>query len=269
VSSLWLREDLARGWAGRDPFAVAAAQSGELLKQKDARRTLRFTLGECTYVLKHHAGVGWREILKNLLGLQWPVLDAGPEWRAAQRLAAAGVPSLVLAGYGARGLNPARRCSFTVCEDLGARISLERLCAAWRQAPPPSARKRLLIAQVATLARAMHAAGVNHRDFYLCHLLLDEASWHAARVADDIDLRIIDLHRAQCRARVPAGRRARDLAALAFSARDIGLTRTDRLRFVREYAGGDLRVALGHRALWRAVRRRAARLIARSCRISR
>ena len=52
---------------------------------------------------------------------------------------------------------------------------------------------------------------------------------------------MIDLHRAQVRSAVPLRWRNKDLAALYFSALDIGLTRRDKLRFLRTYFQRPLR----------------------------
>lgn len=54
----------------------------------EARRTLRIEVAGQGYLfVKIHRGVGWKEILKNLLSLRLPVLGAGNEWRAIARLA--------------------------------------------------------------------------------------------------------------------------------------------------------------------------------------
>jgi heptose I phosphotransferase len=87
----------------------------------------------------------------------------------------------------------------------------------------------------------MHRGGVNHRDFYICHFLLQ---LDPPPTADALKLSIIDLHRAQVRERTPLRWRDKDLASLHFSALDIGLTRRDRLRFLRTYFGQPLREIL-------------------------
>ena len=80
-------------------------------------------------------------------------------------------------------------------------------------------------------------------------------------------MHLIDLHRAQIRARVPRRWRIKDLAALYFSALDCGATRRDVLRFVRHYHATDLRSALGaRRGMWRAVERRVQRMQRRGAR---
>ena len=53
----------------------------------------------------------------------------------------------------------------------------------------------------------------------------------------DIKLYLIDLHRVQMRARTPRRWIEKDVAALHFSSMNIGLTRRDRLRFMKSYRG--------------------------------
>ena len=107
----------------------------------------------------------------------------------------------------------------------------------------------------------MHRAGVNHRDCYICHFLL-----HTDRPiqAGDLRLSVIDLHRAQVRERTPRRWRDKDLAALYFSALDIGLTRRDKLRFLRTYFQRPLRQVLRDEARLLAwLERKAAKLYER------
>lgn len=109
-----------------------------------------------------------------------------------------------------------------------------------RTSPPPRL-KRALVEAVARMVGDMHRAGVNHRDCYICHFLL-----HTDKPvnADDFRLSVIDLHRAQTRDATPKRWRNKDLAALYFSALDIGLTRRDKLRFLRTYFRRPLREIL-------------------------
>lgn len=62
--------------------------------------------------------------------------------------------------------------------------------------------------------------------------------------ADDFKLSVIDLHRAQTRRAITPRWRNKDLAALYFSALDIGLTRRDKLRFLQGYFQKPLREIL-------------------------
>lgn len=257
MGALYLRDDLARAWAGDDPYRRAAALDGVVYRAVANRRTLRFEAGGRAYFAKVHRGAGWGEILKNLATLRLPVLGARNEFAACRRLASAGVPAPAVAGFGERGLDPARRFSFVVCDALEGRDSLEDVVSGWHDAAPDPVRRRRLVAAVGAFARAMHDAGVVHRDFYVCHLLLHREHWRQG----EPDLAVIDLHRALIRHRLSARWRRRDLAALLFSVLDAPLSRRDRLRFVEAYRGRPWRQVLRDEgAFWAGVARRAEAL---------
>jgi heptose I phosphotransferase len=238
---LFLDEPFRSLWAGQDPFVAVEALAGDVFRELEARRTLRSEVAGRGYFVKIHRGVGWAEIVKNLLSLRLPVLGAENEWRAIQRLSELGVDSMHAVAYGLRGRNPGRQHSFIITEELSPTLSLEDFCLDWKKHPPGVRLKRALIARVARMARRMHLAGVNHRDFYLCHFLLH---LDPAPTADQFRLSLIDLHRAQLRAQLPRRWRDKDLAALYFSALDIGLSRRDLLRFLVAYFSCPLRQIL-------------------------
>ncbi|MDR2637821.1 MAG: lipopolysaccharide core heptose(I) kinase RfaP, partial [Zoogloeaceae bacterium] len=124
---------------------------------------------------------------------------------------------------------------------------------------PSPGEKYALIAAVAEMVGRMHRAGVNHRDCYLCHFLLRQGAGEPAQA-----LALIDLHRAQVRAATPRRWRDKDLAALYFSALDIGLTRRDKLRFLSRYFARPLSEILSAEASLLAwLEREAVRLLAR------
>lgn len=248
-------------WAGKDAFTAVEALQGKVYRELEGRRTLRTEVEGRGYFVKIHRGIGWGEIAKNLLTAKLPVLGAGQEWAAIQRLTEAGVPTMTAVAYGERGSNPAAQHSFIVTEELAPTTDLEQLTQGWLQQPPEPRLKRALIAEVAKMTGTMHRAGVNHRDCYICHFLL-----HTDKpvTADDLRLSIIDLHRAQVRAATPMRWRNKDLAALYFSALDIGLTRYDKLRFVRDYFQQPLRHILRDEARLLAwLERKAEKLYAR------
>lgn len=257
MATLFLRHDLALAWRGRDAFDAALAIEGETYRVAANRRTVRFDAAGATFFAKLHGGVGAREILKNLVTLKLPVLGARNEFDACRRLAAAGIPAPRVAAFGWRAVHPARGQSFIVCDALTNHVSLETLAERWAGQPPPPRLRRRMILAVADLARAMHDAGVNHRDFYLCHILADAD----ALARGEARLTLIDLHRAQTRGSVPRRWRLRDLAALGFSAAGLRLSRADQLRFAARYAQLSPREALRQDgALWRGAGKRARRL---------
>jgi len=242
---LFLAEPFKTLWANQDPFVAVEALQGEVYRELEGRRTLRTEVAGRGYFVKIHRGIGWGEIVKNLLTAKLPVLGAWQEWQAVARLTEAGVPTMTAVAYGVRGANPACQHSFIVTEELAPTTDLEQLSLNWAQQPPEPALKRALIAEVARMTGTMHRAGVNHRDCYICHFLL-----HTDRpvTVDDLRLSLIDLHRAQTRAHTPRRWRDKDLAALYFSVLDIGLTRRDKLRFLREYFQQPLRQVLREEA---------------------
>ncbi|RRJ82358.1 lipopolysaccharide core heptose(I) kinase RfaP [Aestuariirhabdus litorea] len=262
--TLYLRDDFAAAWSGSDPFERVERLEGEVFRELEARRTLRFELGGRSFFAKIHRGIGWWEIVENLLRGRLPVLGAENEWRAIERLKALGVDTMTAVAYGKRGLNPARQHSFIVTEDLVNTISLEDFCRDWPQQPPTVALKRALIERVAWISRQLHQNGVNHRDYYICHFLLDISAGVEALTAQTIKLSLIDLHRAQIRRKTPQRWIEKDLSGLYFSAMEIGLTRRDYLRFIRTYRQTSLRQALAEQGpLWRRLQRKADKLMAR------
>lgn len=255
----FLEEPFRSLWAGSDPFVAVESLQGKIFRELEGRRTLRTEVAGKGYFVKIHRGVGWAEIAKNLLTLRLPVLGAENEWRAIRRLGELGVDTMRAVAFGQRGENPARQRSFLITEELAPTVSLEDFCRDWPRQPPPPALKHALVRRVAGMARRMHGSGVNHRDFYICHFLL-----HLPVDAESPRLSLIDLHRAQVRERTPRRWRDKDLAALHFSALEIGLTQRDRLRFLRAYFAAPLRDILrDEAALLGHLERESVRLMER------
>ena len=251
---LRLEPDFRAALQGKDTFNDIISLKGVVYREVANRRTLRFELQGKSYFIKAHFGTGWREIFKNLFSLRLPVLGAKNEVRAIRRLEDLRIDTLKIAAYGWRGLNPALQQSFVVTEHLGDTITLEDLCLEWRTSPPLPSFKRRLIYRLAAISRRLHSHGINHRDFYLCH-------FHIPRDDPEGPLSLIDLHRAQLRRRVPRRWLIKDIGGLYFSAMDIGLTQRDLLRFIRDYEGRSLRMALtDNLAFWRDVEARAKKL---------
>ncbi len=253
--SLWLDPAIASALPGmRDPFDVLMDIDGTPWRRHANRCTLAVEIGGKACFIKRHTGAGWGEIFKNLLMGKWPVLDASNEWRALLRLRELGICAAQPLGFGWRGTNPAGRRSFVLMSALEGMRSLATLCGEWREkdADPPA--KRALIGRVARLVRTLHEGGMIHRDLYLCHFLLGEGPVETAPLC------LIDLHRARVGRAVTSRWRLRDLAALDFSARECGLTRRDRLRFLRIYRGSLRETLRSEGRFWRRVERRAVRL---------
>ncbi len=220
------------------------ALKGESFRHQDGRLTQRIVLGAKSYFIKQHSGVGWKEIFKNLIQFRLPVLSASNEWRAINKLASLQIAVPTVVGFGMRGINPATVESFILMEEIAPAVSLETLCADWKQHPPSFADKQKLITAVATIARVMHEHGVNHRDFYLCHFLLHPSQ----------RLYLIDLHRAMRHRLTPERWIIKDLAGLYFSSTQIGLTQRDLYRFMKIYHKSPLHTLLAsEKTFWQKV----------------
>lgn len=236
-----LNEPLATLWRGKDAFEEVKHLQGEVFRELETRRTLRFEMAGNSYFLKWHRGTSLKEIVKNLISLRMPVLGADREWNAIHRLRDLGVDTMHGVGFGEKGLNPLTKTSFIITEDLTPTISLEDYCADWATQPPDVMVKRMLITRVATMVRKMHQGGINHRDCYICHFLL-HLPFNGKE--EELKVSVIDLHRAQIRSQVPRRWRDKDLIGLYFSSLNIGLTQRDILRFMRVYFDKPLRTVL-------------------------
>jgi heptose I phosphotransferase len=253
ADTLYLREDLATAVGSNDPFVFFAGLEGEEFRALESRRTYAVELAGKRFFVKYHRGTGTGEILKNLLQLRLPVTSARNEWQALTRLQELGIRVPVIAAWGKRGLLPQNAESFIVTEDVGTQLNLEDLSRHWRQHPPRFSEKLALIREVAAISRTMHDNGICHRDFYICHFLVQKQR--------NNQLTLIDLHRALVNNTLGLRWIIKDVGSLYFSALDIGLTQRDLLRFVRSYSGTDLRTALGeNRKFWRQVQGRAHKL---------
>lgn len=246
-------------WNEEEAFDRVNALSGEEFRKVAGRRTFRIDLGHTGYFVKTHTGVGWGEVFKNLITGKLPVLGAESEFRAATHLTKLGISTLTVSAFGSRGFNPARAESFLVTEEIAPAVDLEVLTKHWEIEPPSFSFKHSLIGALARLIRDMHEAGVNHRDCYLCHFLL-----HSDSQGGVIRLSVIDLHRAQIRELVSGRWMIKDLAGLAFSALNIGLTQRDCLRFLMKYFECDaVAIFKGRSAELKAIRRRLEKFVRR------
>lgn len=248
-------------FSGADAFDQVMALEGEVYRAKEGRRTLLFHHAGREYFAKIHHGIGWGEIWKNLSSFRMPVTDASNEWKAAEVLEKAGVETVKIVGKGTRGANPASRESFVIMEALAERVEVEDFLKEMGDLPGDTrlALKRAIVRKVADAARRMHSAGVNHRDFYLCHFHILGRDWSQWRRGEEFRLPLLDLHRAQIRAGVPRRWLVKDLGALLFSAVDCPVTDRDLVAFLRGYLGADWkRQVLGDAPLWKGVVRRAS-----------
>ena len=240
MSEIFLDEPFASLWRGKDVFNEVALLSGEEYRRVKSRRTFRCEAAGRGFFIKHHLGIGWKEIGKDLLQFKKPVTGARGEFRAIRLLEKCGVPTMKCAGFGERFFNPAAKESFIITCELAGMPNLEDFFAAGNV---DLLTRRDIIRRLGQSVGKMHAAGVNHRDCYICHFL---------RSPENGTLHVIDLHRAQIRKKVPFRYAVKDVAGILFSALDLSLTYRDIALFYREYKkAGNRDTAAFRKAVWK------------------
>ena len=261
-----LADELKDRFSGVDAFDSVMALDGDIYRAKEGRRTLLFKHGGREYFAKIHSGIGWGEVWKNLSSFRLPITDASNEWKAVELLERSGVETVKIVGKGTRGSNPAGIESFVIMRALDERVEVEDFLKDFGGLAGRGRLilKRKIVRKVADAARRMHGAGMNHRDFYLCHFHIMDRDWTGDEAADEIHLPLIDLHRAQIRGSVPHRWLAKDLGALLFSAIDCEITDRDLVAFLKVYLGDGWREKLvDDAALWSAVVGRASKFYQR------
>ncbi len=218
------------GWQSFDSIWARSADAAIAKNLRTDRVTLRFTLDDCgterSFYIKRHVRSSWKEYVKPLLRLTWPILGARNEWNAILDFHSVGLPTMTPVAFGKAGTD-----SFLITEGLEDCTKVSELITNEEAAlDMPEAVRSRLIDQIASLARTMHGAGLHHQDFYLGHLLLSNS--------DDTRLYIIDLGRVQKHRQLSRRWIIKDLAQLNFSATT--LLPAERLRFLRHYLGRSL-----------------------------
>ena len=234
--------------AGLTTFeAVMNLQGGRPYRVVAGRSTVRVELpdpqgGPRGVYVKRYTSIPCCAGLKRLMRLGPPRSPADAELRNIFHVIDAGVASMrwVAVGEEHPGGGPAQR-SCLVTEEIAGAVQADKYCEAafaGDRSREAVGRKRALVRAMAQLARRLHAAGLVHRDFYLCHILV-----RPVEGAEPV-LHLIDVARVERRLDgAPERWIAKDLAALLFSAwpspathiRSAVFTRTDAMRFACEY----------------------------------
>jgi hypothetical protein len=194
---------------------------------------LRDGRGESAFFLKRHTSPPLREYLKLLTRFSWPK-SAMNEWQAIVRFHEMKLPTMVPVAAGKkRGRFGIVNQSFVLTEEIKDAKRLDHYLEKWHEnplSPEQIKKKRGLIGRLAMITRKMHASGLNHRDYYLCHVFLREREQ-----GKDFELFILDLHRVDIRHKVGQRWVVKDLAALNYSSLGLPIHATDRIRFLKAY----------------------------------
>lgn len=261
-----LRGAFSEAWRLDEAFEKASNVDGHIVRAIANRVTRRFELDGNGYYCKWHNGVGWGEILKNLIRLRMPVISAATEWKALNKLQELQIPCPTPLAYGVSAEGYAKRCSFIITKEIENLESVDVVLRRFNESKEPLTFRSMfkLIVTIADIARKMHLAGMNHRDFYLCHFMIDKEGEMKLAQSKSPTIYLMDLHRAQMRNEVPYRWLVKDLGGLYFSALDLGIGKRHFLRFLKFYFDADLRAILEkRRGLLSAIKKRAVRTYAR------
>jgi heptose I phosphotransferase len=214
-----------------DLFEYLMHIDGQVFRAVATRQTVKVKFGQRYYFIKRHNGVGWLEIFKNWMSFKRPVVSARNEVVAIQALTDLNIPTTPYVADGVQGCVPANLRSFVMTEDLGDIVTLEDIALEWQKQRPRLQYKRALIRRVAEIAGTLHANGIYHRDFYICHFCFkrEEAELFLPQ------LYLLDLHRVEIHHTPSERMQIKDLAALYFSAFTMHLTQRDVYCFVKFY----------------------------------
>ncbi|MCC7201583.1 MAG: hypothetical protein IT393_02815 [Nitrospirae bacterium] len=211
---------------------------GQVLKRLPSRSITKVELPNgrdaATFFLKRHmCTVRPADLLRTLLSgfsISW----GRKEWEVIEAFSKCGIQTLTPVAAGEQ-VSLLRQESFLMTEELTGFQSLESYLKDYFVHPlsvEKMMEKRSLIKELAELAKTMHSAGFNHRDFYCCHIFISRSE-NGKR-----DWRVLDLQRVDRRRWFRRHWIIKDIAALNYSAPSLIISRTDRLRFLIHYTGG-------------------------------
>ena len=227
---IYLDNDIEKYFSSfEDPFKKAKELDGDVYRKTANRITKKFVLNNKAYFLKYHGPIGYVEILKNILKFQLPTVSARREWNALRKLQSKGINCPSPIAICSKGINPAKSYSFIITESLEPNISIEDAFERKVVNKISAPEKRKIIERVGSICRDLHSIGLNHRDLYLCHFLID------ATLNLDKPISLIDLHRVQIRNKVPERWIVKDIGGLYHSAIRFGITERDCYRFLMAY----------------------------------
>jgi len=210
--------------------------------------------GEPGFYVKRHFFPTWRSRLRGMLrGTFFRMHRGQAEYLALRGLLAAGVPTVRPVAYGSRRRLHFVQACFLITEEVPEARNLTTFAqdvAAGRRALAPGARHTLVRALAAELGR-MHGCGLSHGNLFWRNVLV-RAGPDGQPEFFFLDVKPLELWTRMCGTPWWVRELAQTLvSALPFT------TRTDRLRFYRQYFGGE-RLTPPRRAYLAAITRCAA-----------
>lgn len=222
---------------------------GELFRHHKHRQTLRIQIQGQYYFLKKQDKTPWLEYIKNWVQGKKPISDLISEWRALnfckQNQICAPNPVIY-------GKKPSlfRNQSLILISAIEPNIDLEQFTQ-FNSAVISKKLLRFLIKKTGIFMGKMHKANWHHRDCYLCHFLLpiDKSTLAKTRntlenqiIDSNMDLFLIDWHRAGKHKSSSSRWVIKDLAGLYFSSKHLNLSTRDFLFFIKHYYGKNWKI---------------------------
>lgn len=217
---------------------VMHVQNGTVIKQTmNERSTVKFSLkdngAEMGVYLKRYQSPVLKTWLASLLRFSMP-RNAMDEWNNILTFHTLDIPTMIPLSAGLKKQAGFKKESFLLTREIEGVKRLDHYLAHHFSSHPKDHRfkeKKTLTETLARLVRRMHGSGLNHRDLYLCHILVKKDT------RNNWSIYFADLHRVDQRNKVPLRWKVKDLAALHYSADTTIVTRADRLRFIAHYQG--------------------------------
>ncbi|MCK5225360.1 MAG: hypothetical protein KAQ89_01445 [Planctomycetes bacterium] len=214
--------------------AVFSFSAGTSLTKKNLakhRSRIQFEIDspQTTLFLKRYDKTPILIQLKNWLNCGWRKSMSKLDFEPAEKLTKLGINTPQTIAYGELWKTVFEKRSFVITKKIPNAESLEtKLPNCFYQSPTPENIKlrRNFIAELAGFIKKFHKTGFRHRDLYLCHIFYDSGK----------NFHLIDLARAFKPAVLAERFRIKDITQLYYSAPGKYFSRTDRLRFYRNYA---------------------------------
>lgn len=237
---------------------IMSAEGGEMARRFPGRTTVKLLLrgsdgtDHAVYLKRYERNYlsAWRRLLR---AFGWPSAtdEARREWVALHELHEHGIGTAQPIAFGQETVFGNVVRSFVMTKAIDGGVPGDCFCKKL-----DFAGRRQFAKELGLLTRKFHERGFVHKDFYLGHIFVQEKN--GAR-----ELRLIDLQRVTCPTFFKSRWKLKDLAALAYSAGNSGMSRTDLMRIFksrlqkRKLADADKQLAkkISRRVAWLHTRR--------------
>jgi len=214
--------------------------NGDSVKKIEARSVIRFQLTHqnqknAIYLKRHNLEfVGFSRLFSRFFP-KWGLSQGRLEFENICDFRNSNLPTVIPVAAGEKFFRFFWAESFLITEDFSPYISLETLLEDrphFYTGPEGKLKKRILINEIAVLARKMHQNGLNHRDFNATHILL-----HYDNGSDVPKIALFDLQRIN-RNRFSKFRwKIKSLARLNYTLPDDIFSAEDKLNIFLSYKG--------------------------------